>query len=55
MRRLVHCLAHSLSACAGLAAVQTEPILIPTTYPATGSSSTATTMPACGEVVEPTT
>ena len=44
MRRLFATLAMSLLAYAGLASAQSDPILILTTYPATGSSSQATTI-----------
>ena len=44
MRRLVTTVTLSLLAYAGLASAQSDPILILTTYPATGSSSQATTI-----------
>ena len=44
MRRLMKLLALSLLSCSSLAFAQSEPIRILTTYPATGSSSTATTI-----------
>ena len=44
MRRLIKLLTLSLLSCSSLAFAQSEPILILTTYPATGSSSTATTI-----------
>ena len=44
MRRLIKLLTLSLLSCSSLAFAQSEPIRILTTYPATGSSSTATTI-----------
>lgn len=44
MRNFLLTLTLGLSVYAGLASAQTDPILILTTYPATGSSSTATTI-----------
>lgn len=44
MRNFLPTLTLGLSVYAGLASAQTDPILILTTYPATGSSSTATTI-----------
>ena len=44
MRRLLATITMSLLAYAGLASAQSDPILILTTYPATGSSSQATTI-----------
>ena len=44
MRKLTKILLPGFLVCTGLASAQTEPILILTTYPATGSSSTATTI-----------
>lgn len=44
MRTIVSTLGLGLLACSGLASAQSDPILILTTYPATGSSSQATTI-----------